>query len=647
MIVENKVQTAMIDSGSGPNVLPEENFPTENGPSHTFKGIWGTSGKMVGPVTKRITVGLNEPCIIETDFLVGEVDQAILGRNFINDNFVHWDLAGNVAAIIEGKKVILAKNKAPNGKGQAILRVLAEDLVEDQEEWEQKELVCMDKQIKVMLENEFAHMFDTVGCTKIEKHNIELLPGSKPISIPERKVPVKWREMAKAEIQQMLKDKAIRLGNGAWAFPVVVIPKKDGSIRLAIDFRRLNDLTKKTAYPMPRVDEVCEALEGSVRFTKLDLMKGYYQVEMEEDAKEMTGFRFDGQLYEFNRMPFGLATAPQTFQRVMNKALSGLTNVRCYLDDVIIFSKSIEEHRVHVKLVLQALDRAGLRLKRKKCVFAAEELEFLGFKLSRDGRRPSQEKVQAVKEFPRPKSIKEVERFVRLAGYYRELIPHFAELTVPLTDLTKKGTRFMWSERCEKAFQTLKDYLISEPVVQLPNFEKPFIIRTDASEDAMGAVLQQEINGKRHVVCYASQKFNQTQRKYPTIDKEATALMWALEKFRHYLLGGEFKIETDHRPLKWLKSMSNADGRLGRMARRLAEFQTWEIEHIPGKDNVDADALSRICLLVNADPPDDELERLRRRKPTDFMEESGKNLLCGRRQKAAVDRKTTPSGSTG
>ena len=633
MEVDSQQLVAQLDLGCGPNILPEKDCPNVTGPSETFKGIWGNPGELVGPVTKEVTLGVDEPCKVDADFYVGDVDQAILGRNFLNDFLVRWDQTGNVKAVINGKEIQLAKNgifscdeSEMMGCCAPLLRVTAEDLVEDQEEWQQQKLICEDSRIKEMLEKEFVHLFDTVGRTDIEKHAIELLPGSKPVCIPERKVPVKWRALAQREIEEMRAEGLIRAGKGEWAFPVVVIPKKDGSIRLAIDYRRLNEMTKKCAYPMPRVDEMLEALVGSVVFTKLDLMKGYYQVEMEERAKELTAFRFDGHLYEFNRMPFGLTTAPQTFQRVMHKALAGLTNVRCYLDDVIIFSRSIEEHRGHVRQVLEALEKAGLRLKGKKCSFAVKELEFLGFRLSEEGRRPSEEKIQAVRDFPRPKSVKEVERFVGLAGYYRDLIPQFANITVPLTNLTKKNTEFVWSQQCELAFQELKQRLVSNPVVRLPDFDKPFFVRTDASDVAMGAVLQQEENGKRHVVAYASQKFNSTQLRYPTIVKEATALMWALEKFRHYLLGGEFKIETDHKPLKWLRSMTNADGRLGRMARRLAEFQTWEIDHIPGKENVDADALSRIdnCIrvLIAADQVDAELDRRRQARPDHYVEEN-------------------------
>ena len=317
---------------------------------------------------------------------------------------------------------------------------------------------------------------------------------------------------------------------------------------MAIDYRKLNDLCKKPKFPIPRIDATLEALVGAVWFSKIDLVRGYYQVEIEEEDKDKTAFKFDGNLFEFNRLPFGLASAPQTFQRLMNRVVANIPSARCYLDDIVIFSQTEEEHIQDVEKVLQALDQAGLGIKSNKCIFGTREIEFLGFKVSNGQIAPTEEKLTAMRNYPRTTSIREVERFIGLVGFYRRLIPDFAQLAAPLQ---QGGKTLNWTDQCETSFQSLRQRMLDRPVVHLPDFSKPFIVKTDASDNGMGAVLQQDHEDQRVVIEYASKTFNKTQERYATIEKEATALMWALNKWEHYLLGGEFELETDHRPLEW------------------------------------------------------------------------------------------------
>lgn len=276
--------------------------------------------------------------------------------------------------------------------------------------------------------------------------------------------------------------------------------------------------------------------------------------------------------------------------------------------------------------MLHALDQAGLGIKTNKCQFGVRQVEFLGFKIQDGQISPTDEKLETMRNYPRPTSIREVERFVGMVGFYRRMIPDFARLATSLHRI-KRSKKLIWTKECDVAFETLRQCMLNKPVVHLPDLSLPFFVKTDASDDGMGAILQQERDGQRVVIEYASKAFTDTQKRYATVEKEATALIWALNKWEHYLLGGEFIFETDPRPLEWLRNMKNCRGKLGRMALRLAEFDQFNIRHIPGKDNEDADALSRICILVIVD---DELESEIQRRPEAFHQQpDGKIFFIG------------------
>ncbi|CAM1312561.1 Uncharacterised protein r2_g2301 [Pycnogonum litorale] len=312
-------------------------------------------------------------------------------------------------------------------------------------------------------------------------------------------------------------------------------------------------------------------------------------------------------------MPFGLASAPQTFVRLMTKVTAGLSNVECYLDDCIIFSKTLREHIVHVERVLQAISVAGLKLRKEKCDFFKLSLPFLGFIVGNNTIKPLPSKIKIMQDYPEPTSWKELHRFLGMCSYYRTLIKDFGTIAGVLYRLGRKNTPFIWNSECKEAFEKLKLAMSSSPVISMPDLEKIFIVKTDASQVGVGAILQQQTaDGQRNIIEYAGFSFNETQRKYSVIEQEATGILYALNKWQHYLLGRHFMLETDHRPLMWIKSKKDCRGKLRRMALRLAEFDKMEVRHIRGTENSDADAISRIHELSSC--CDDKFQAQQRRE---------------------------------
>ena len=276
--------------------------------------------------------------------------------------------------------------------------------------------------------------------------------------------------------------------------PIVLAPKKDGDYRFCVDFRRLNAVTRKDAYPMPRVDEIFDKLGGARYFSTLDLASGYWQVPVNEEDIGKTAFTVGSNHYEFTVMPFGLTNAPATFQRMMTKLLHGIKGCLVFIDDIIIFADTWDEHQRILEEVLRRIQDADLKIKRSKCQFGKELVEFLGHIVSAKGIHPNPVKVQAVQNFPTPSSLSDVRAFVGMASYYCRYVRNFADIAAPLHDLTKGGREFCWTPSAEKAFSSLKNRLSSPPILSLPNFTIPFIVHTDASYSGLGAVLSQRID---------------------------------------------------------------------------------------------------------------------------------------------------------
>src|SRR6266516_2250114 len=456
-----------------------------------------------------------------------------------------------------------------------------------------------------------------VGRTNVVKHMIDT-GEEKPIKQKARRLSVKEKEIEKEHIEEMLKKEIIRKLKSPWSSPVVFVPKKGGEIRFCIDYRKLNKVTKKDNHPLPRIDEMLDKFEGSQWFSSIDLASAYWQVEMNEKDIEKTAFITSEGLYESLVMPFGLCNALATFQRLMHEVLGNLiyTKAPVYLDNIIIHLKTFEQHLKDIEEVFGKLREAKLMSKESKCEFCASEIKFLGHIVGKDGRKVDPDKIEKVKEYSRPENISQLRGFLGLATYYRKFIKDFSKKAKPLSKLlegTKRGTKkskwlkekirgltdnqFVenWGKEQEESFKLMKKILTETPVLIHPDFKKDFILSTDASGYALGAVLEQEGNdGKLHPIGYASKTLTQAEQKYSTTELECYAVIWGVEKFHHYLYGRKFKVVTDHQALTWLmKSENSLKGRRARWVLRLQPYD-FEIIYKEGRKHKNADALSRV-----------------------------------------------------
>ncbi|CAM4698043.1 unnamed protein product [Lepidochelys olivacea] len=435
----------------------------------------------------------------------------------------------------------------------------------------------------------------TPGLTERAYHSIDT-GNAHPIRVHPYRVSPQAKTAIEREIQDMLQMGVIRPSESAWASPVVLVPKPDGEIRFCVDYRKLNAVTRPDNYPMPRTDELLEKLGRAQFISTLDLTKGYWQVPLDESAKERSAFITHLGLYEFNVLPFGLRNAPATFQRLVDGLLAGLGEYAVtYLDDVAIFSDSWADHLEHLQKVLERIREAGLTVKAKKCQIGLNRVTYLGHQVGQGTINPLQAKVDAIQKWPVPKSKKQVQSFLGLAGYYRRFVPHYSQIAAPLTDLTKKKqpNAVQWTGKCQKAFNQLKATLMSDPVLRAPDFDKPFLVTTDASERGVGAVLMQKGPDQEfHPVVFLSKKLSERESNWSVTEKECYAIVYALEKLRPYVWGRRFHLQTDHAALKWLHTVKETNKKLLRWSLALQDFD-FDIQHISGASNKVADALSR------------------------------------------------------
>lgn len=425
-----------------------------------------------------------------------------------------------------------------------------------------------------------------------------------PIRQQPYRIPLSKREIVEKCVQEMLDDDIIEPSDSPWSSPINLIPKRNQEWRFCVDYRRLNSVTRKDSYPIPNLKDLFDQLQGACIFSTLDLKSGYWQMPMAESSIPKTAFTCHLGLFAFKRLPFGLTNGPALFQRSMNKVLSGLIGKCCivYIDDVCIFSKTVEEHAEHLRLVLQRLKEAGLQVKPSKCHFEKPEIELLGFVVSKDGIRPLPDKVKAIAELAPPTDVKGVRMFIGMINYYRENIKNFSTISLPLTELTKTRQPFIWGEEQQEAFDKLKQALTTAPILAHPDRSKPYILYTDASDKAIGAILcQKDEEGVERVISYLSHKLSEAQLRYPPIEKEALAIIYSLKKLHPYLYGAKFEIHTDHKPLKSLFTAEIKNSKLQRWAIQIAEYGAPILYH-PGKLNVRADMLSRIAAISPAPP---------------------------------------------
>lgn len=447
------------------------------------------------------------------------------------------------------------------------------------------------------------------GHTNLLEHHIITEPGKK-VKLRPYRIPEARREAVRQEVKTMLQNGIIEESHSEWSSPIVLVPKTDGTLRFCNDFRQLNLISKFDAYPMPRVDELIERLGTSRYITTLDLTKGYWQVPLAPAAREKTAFITPDGLFHYLMLPFGLHGAPATFQRLMDRVLRPHQKyAAAYIDDIVIHGEEWGTHLQQVTAVLRALRGAGLTANPKKCRLGLRDADYLGFTIGRGCVKPQAGKVEAIRNWPRPQTKKQVRTFVGLTSYYRRFVPHFSSLAAPLTDLTKSrlADRILWTEETEKAFQELKEALCSGPVLVTPDFSKPLIVQTDASETGVGAVLSQLQEGEEHPITYISRKLLPREQNYSTIEKECLAIKWALEELKYYLLGRHFTLVTDHAPLVWMSRNKETNARVTRWFLSLQSF-AFSVVHRSGAAHGNADAMSRRDALGGWAAPPSRLE---------------------------------------
>ncbi|KAG8471689.1 hypothetical protein CXB51_036643 [Gossypium anomalum] len=419
---------------------------------------------------------------------------------------------------------------------------------------------------------------------------IDVISGTTPISItPYRMAPAELKEL-KTQLQELLDKGFIRPSTSPWGAPVLFVKKKDGSLRLCIDYRQLNKVTIKNKYPLPRIDDLFDQLKGAAVFSKIDLRSGYYQLKVKECDVPKTAFRTRYGHYEFLVMPFGLTNAPAAFMDLMNRIFQSYLDrfVVVFIDDILVYSKAESEHAQHLRIVLQTLREKQLYAKFSKCEFWLYEVGFLGHIVSAEGIRVDPSKVSAVVNWKIPKNITEVRSFLGLAGYYCRFVKNFSMIASPMTRLLQKNVEFVWSDECQQSFDQLKKMLTEAPVLTQPESGIPYVVYSDASLNGLGCVLMQ--SGK--VVAYASRQLKPHEKNYPTHDLELAAIVFALKIWRHYLYGEKCYIYTDHKSLKYLMTQKELNLRQRQWLELLKDYDL-VIDYHPGKANVVADALSR------------------------------------------------------
>jgi hypothetical protein len=439
--------------------------------------------------------------------------------------------------------------------------------------------------------------------TNLLEHRI-LTTDDTPVYSRNYRYPFAFQDAIRKEVDKLIKEKIIRPSNSPYNSPLWVVPKKvdasgEKKVRLVIDYRKLNSKTKDDKFPLPNMEDIFSKLGQATYFSTIDLASGFHQIKVNEQDIPKTAFSTDNGHWEFTRMPFGLKNGPPTFQRMMNIIFAEIPNTLIYLDDIIIFSSSFQEHLADIKRVLRKLQNHNLQIQLDKSEFVRTDLNFLGHVITKDGIRPNPDKIKAILEFPIPKNEKQIKQFLGMTGYYRKLVKSYAKIAQPMTNALRKTERIDTNNPDYKeSFENLKTAITSDPVLKLPNFNVPFVLTTDASNYAIGGVLSQVINNKEHPVAYASRTLNPAETNLDTTEKEVLAIIWNVKHFRPFLYGKKFTIRTDHQPLKWLKNLKEPNAKLTRWRLALEEFD-YEIEYIPGKSNKVADALSRVELFNN------------------------------------------------
>ncbi|CAC5410726.1 unnamed protein product [Mytilus coruscus] len=442
----------------------------------------------------------------------------------------------------------------------------------------------------------FAKDLSELGNTDLYKHTIDTGDAPPIRKRFYRQSPPVLEEMNK-QIDKMLKHGIIEESNSEWAAPVVMCKKKSGELRFCCDFRSLNKLSRPKFFPLPRMEDVLDSLGRSQAqiFTTLDLLSGYWQCQLDPATAHKSAFVTPSGVYQWKRLPFGLSAAPSSFQHLLTQVLHCLNYqiALVYVDDILVYSRTFEDHLKHLQLVFDRLKAANLTLKPSKCQFARKEVIYLGHKVSKKGVEVDKSKIETVESFPVPTTEKQVRSFLGLCNYYRKFVQGYSHIAGPLHNLTKDNVPFQWTKDCQVAFDKLKKTLISSPILAYPDMSKDFILTTDASGTAIGYFLAQlDSEGQEKVIAYGGRSLTEAERKWSASEHECLAILEGVKTYHVYLAYKQFKVYTDHNALKFLNNIKQSTGRLARWSVLLQGYDM-EILYRQGKTNVVADCLSR------------------------------------------------------
>lgn len=579
---------------------------------------------VVGKLNKKVKLSPNSEKIFyvsfdQKDFVQNQVVISPIKDDFKNDILI----AHSVSSVDNGKCLIQVMNMSDKeitlNKHSKLVKIQSCDLIAqskdmvntvqqydlepDFQAWggeinlnhlqshEKEKIVKLLRRFK----NIFASDIKDLGCCDTITHKIRLTDNN-PVRQKPFRVPHHLQPEMKRQIDQLLEAGIIEPSTTPYAAPVLLVKKQDGSYRLVSDLRKLNEKTLPDNFPLPNMNEMLDMLGGANYFSTLDLTSGFYQMKLDDEDIHKTGIVVQNMgSFQYLRLPFGLKNASASFQRLMSLILAGLSplSIGVYIDDIIIASKTFEEHLARLEIVFDRLKQHNLRLKPKKCFLAQSEISFLGHKI-KDGKiLPDPKNIEAVLNFKVPATKKQVRAFLGLTGFYRKFIQNFAEIAFPLTKLTKNNVKFTWSEEADKAYTTLKQSLISYPCLRLARFDRPFAIATDASSYALGCVLlQEDEEGFQHPIACASRKLSDSELNYSVFEKEALGIVFGVNHFKHYLLGKKFTIYCDQKSLSYVFTLKDSSARIARWILALQEYD-YDIIHKPGKFNLFADHLSR------------------------------------------------------
>lgn len=450
-----------------------------------------------------------------------------------------------------------------------------------------------------------------LGLTHLAEHTIKT-GDAPPIKQRPRRVPLAYAEEEKKAIDELLQKGVIQKSTSPWASPIVLVRKKNGSVRPCVDYRQVNALVKPDGFPLPRIQDCLDAVAGATYFSSFDLTSGYFQIPLKEEDVPKSAFCCKYGHFEMTRMPFGLNNSASTFQRTMEIALQGLQWETClvYIDDIIVYGTTFEQHIHRVEQVLDRMKQAGLKLKPEKCNMLQHKVLFLGHVVSNDGVLPDPTNTSKIVDWPVPQNTKHVKQFVATASYYRRFVRDFATMARPLTELTKKDRKFEWGDACQTAFENLKRALTGPEVMGYPlNEGGIFYLDTDASGVGIGAVLSQMQKGRERVVAYASRSTNKAESNYCITEQELLAIVYFMQYFRQYLLGRHFVVRTDHQALVWLFKLKEPNGKIARWLEILSPYD-FAVEYRKGQHHGNADGLSRCedprechCHIVDMSEP--------------------------------------------